>query len=116
MHPNWNRRHFLKHSAAAALAARAAAQQAAPPVRTAFIGAGNRGFHLLRNVVKLDGVSIVAVCDTKPDRLDKALSAAGRDNPAGFADYRKLLERKDLDAVFIATPCDLHVEMAIAAL
>ncbi len=112
-----DRRQFLRQSAAAALASSLAAQQSgAPPVRTAFIGAGNRGFHLLRNVVKLDGAKVVAVCDTKPDRLDKALSTAGRDNPAGFADYRKLLDLKEVDAVFIATPCDLHVEMAIAAL
>ena len=109
-----DRRQFLRQSAAAAVAARAAAQQEA--VRTGFIGTGNRGFHLLGNVAKLDGVKITAACDIKPDRLDRALSAAGRDNPAGFTDYRRLLERKDIDAVFIASPCDLHVEMTIAAL
>ncbi len=92
----------------------AMAQQEA--IRTGFIGTGNRGFHLLRNVVKLDGVKVTAACDIKPDRLDRALSTAGRDNPTGFTDYRKLLERKDIDAVFVATPCDLHVEMTIAAL
>ena len=32
------------------------------------------------------------------------------------ADYRDVLARKDVDAVIIATPCDLHVEMVIAAL
>ena len=111
------RRQFLKRSALLAGAAVGAAV-AAPgePIRTGIIGTGNRGGHLWRNLVKLEGVKLVAACDIKPDRLDQALSVAGRDNPTGYSDYRKLLERKDIDAVFIATPCDLHVEMTIAAL
>ena len=116
MPESFDRRQFLKQSAAvagAALAARAAAGEA---IRTGIIGTGNRGGHLWRNLVNLDGVRMVAACDLKADRLDQALSAASRDNPTGYSDYRKLLERKDIDAVFIATPCDLHAEMTIAAL
>jgi predicted dehydrogenase len=41
---------------------------------------------------------------------------AARDNPKTFTDYHKLLAEKDIDAVHIASPCDLHVEMAIAAI
>lgn len=113
----FDRRQFLKHSAALAGAALTArATPASDPIRTGIIGTGNRGGHLWRQVVKLDGVKMVAACDIKPDRLDKALSVASRDNPTGYSDYHKLLERKDIDAVFIASPCDLHVEMTIAAL
>ncbi len=90
--------------------------QTGDPVRAGFIGTGNRGGHLLRTVLELPGAKVAAVCDTKPDRLDKAATSAARDTPATFTDYRRLLERKDVDAVFIATPCDLHVEMTIAAL
>ncbi len=107
------RRRFLALAGAAA-AGRAAA--AGDSIGTGIIGTGNRGGHLWRNLVKLDGVKLLAACDLKPDRLDQALSAAARDQPTGYSDYRKLLERKDVEAVFIATPCDLHVEMAIAAL
>ena len=59
---------------------------------------------------------MLALCDIKPDRLDKAATAAARDNPATYADWRQLIERKDVDAVFIATPPYLHSEMAVAAL
>jgi predicted dehydrogenase len=107
-----NRRQFLAGSAGA-VAAMAAPDAA---IGTGIIGTGNRGGHLWRNLVKLDGVKLLAACDIKPDRLDQALSVAARDNPTGYSDYRKLLERKDVEAVFIASPCDLHVEMAIAAL
>ena len=92
------------------------AQVSEEPVGTAFIGTGNRGSYLLRAAMALPGVKVVALADIKPDRLDKAATAAAKDQPAAFADYRKLLERKDVQAVYIATPCDLHVEMSIAAL
>jgi predicted dehydrogenase len=80
------------------------------------IGTGNRGSYVLRQVLATPGVKVNALCDLKADRLDKAASAAARDNPATMRDYRELLARSDVDAVHIATPCDLHVEMAIAAL
>ncbi len=80
------------------------------------IGTGNRGGSVLKEIMKEPGVKVTALCDLKPARLDAAASTAARDNPQTFVDYRKLLERKDVDAVFIDTPCDLHVEMAIAAL
>src|SRR5437868_15103366 len=80
------------------------------------IGIGNRGSRLLQGVLLQPDAKVVALCDIKPDRLDKAASTASRDNPATYADWRRILDRKDIDAVFIATPPYLHSEMAIAAL
>lgn len=85
-------------------------------VGTAMIGTGNRGSYVLKKILSEPGAKVVALCDLKPDRLDQAASIAARDRPATYKDYRQLLERKDIDAVFIDTPCHLHVEMAIAAL
>jgi myo-inositol 2-dehydrogenase/D-chiro-inositol 1-dehydrogenase len=114
-----DRRRFLTSSAgvAASVAAGTAfAQQGGEPIRTAMIGTGNRGGSVLKQIVKQPGVKVVALCDIKPNRLDAAATTAARDNPATYSDYKKVLERKDVDAVFIDTPCDLHVEMATAAL
>ncbi len=107
------RRHFLVATAASL---RALARQEQATVRAGFIGTGNRGFYLMRAFMSLPGARVTALCDIKADRLDKAATAAADHQPATFADYRRLLEQRDLDAVFIATPCDLHAEMAIAAL
>lgn len=85
-------------------------------IGTAMIGTGNRGQYLMGGVLEQPGVKVVALCDTKPDRLDAAATMAARDTPKTYTDYRRVLEQKDVNAVFIATPCDLHVEMAIAAL
>jgi myo-inositol 2-dehydrogenase / D-chiro-inositol 1-dehydrogenase len=108
------RRNFLMSSAAAAHAVLGQA----PNERsgTALIGVGNRGSYLLTAVMDQPNARVVALCDNKPDRLDSAASAASRDNPATTSDWRKILDRKDVDAVFIATPPYLHPEMAIAAL
>jgi myo-inositol 2-dehydrogenase / D-chiro-inositol 1-dehydrogenase len=113
-----NRRNFLGQAAAGvcALAGPAGAQAPDASIRTGMIGTGNRGSWVLKEILKQPAVKVVALCDIKPDRLDKAATSAARDNPATFTDYRKLLERKDVDAVFIDTPCHLHAEMAIAAL
>jgi myo-inositol 2-dehydrogenase/D-chiro-inositol 1-dehydrogenase len=107
-----NRRVFLLGSAAAA----AAAQSAQETAGTGMIGVGGRGSYLLEAAMAQPAAKILAVCDIKPDRLDKAATAAARDHPAAYTDWRKLIERTDIDAVFIATPPDLHSEMAVAAL
>ena len=106
-----NRRIFLLGSAAAAQAF-----QGEPGVGTGMIGVGNRGSFLLEGVIRQPNAKVLAVCDIKPDRLDKAATAASRDNPATYADWRRVIDRKDVDAVFIATPPHLHSEMAIAAI
>jgi predicted dehydrogenase len=109
-----DRRAWLLGSASLLLSGRARA--ADEPVGTGMIGVGNRGSYLLRTVLEEPRARVAAICDIKNDRLDKAATAAARDKPATTADYRRLIERKDVQAVFIASPCDLHVEMAIAAL
>lgn len=109
-------------AATTALAARVAAQPqvvipAAPvagAIPTGIIGTGGRGTADLRAV--LEHGKVMAVCDTKADRMQNAAGLAARDNPAQYADFRRVLERKDIDAVVIATPPHLHAEMAVAAL
>jgi myo-inositol 2-dehydrogenase / D-chiro-inositol 1-dehydrogenase len=108
------RRNFLFGSLAAAVLSRPASAE--PVYGTGIIGVGNRGTSLLKTIVADPNARVTAVCDIKPDRLDRAASIASRDNPKTYSDYRKLLEDKSVEAVFISTPCDLHVEMAIAAL
>jgi predicted dehydrogenase len=108
------RRGFLAAPAALGGAAVLAAQSPNDTVRVAFIGVGNRGHFLLTRMLKVPGVKVVAVCDLDPERLKKAAAAAeGADT---YTDYRRLLERKDIDAVVIATPVDLHKDMTVAAL
>jgi len=107
-----HRRDFLISSAAAV----AVAQNTNDAVATAVIGVGNRGHHLLTTGMKVPVARFVALCDIKPDRLDRAATTAARDKPSTTTDWKRIIERKDVQAVYIATPCDLHADMAIAAL
>jgi predicted dehydrogenase len=70
---------------------------------------------VLKTVVQSDRAKVVAVCDNHEGRLAAGLQVAARDNPTGHADYRRLLDDKTIDGVFIATPCYLHKEMAVYA-
>jgi predicted dehydrogenase len=110
-----HRRRFLLASAAVA-AQSALGQSSAAKTRTALIGTGNRGSYLLQGVIEQPDAEVAALCDIKPDRLDKAATAAKRDNPKTYTDWRHIIDRKDIDAVYIATPPHLHSEMAVAAL
>jgi len=110
---NVQRRSFLLASAAAA---RAGFGQSAEKIPTALIGIGGRGTNLLNGVLEQPNAKVAALCDLKPDRLDKAATTANRDNPNTYTDWRRIIDRKDIDAVFIGTPPHLHSEMAIAAL
>ncbi len=110
-----NRRDFLMGSLAAGTLSSTLRAQG-NPIRLGFIGTGNRGFYLVEQFIALDGVRINALCDIKPGRLDKAASTASGHDPFTTDEWKKVIRRDDIDAVVIATPCDLHVEMAIAAL
>jgi predicted dehydrogenase len=98
--------------AAAADAARDA--RTAPTVRIAWIGSGTQGRNDLSKLVKIPGVEIVAIADIRDDCIAEALKLAP--NAKVFYDYRKMLERKDIDGVGIATPLYLHAPMTIDAL
>jgi myo-inositol 2-dehydrogenase / D-chiro-inositol 1-dehydrogenase len=109
-----NRRYFLMGSSLAAQSA--FSQSAGERIPTAMIGTGNRGSYVLKGVMEQPNAKVAALCDLKPSRLDAAASAAAKDNPATYSDWRKIIDRKDIQAVFVATPPHLHSEMAIAAL
>jgi predicted dehydrogenase len=108
----------LPAGAAAALL-QAAGESAAPtrpdPVTVGVVGTGNQGQTDLRALLKVPGVRVAAVCDIYPPNLQAGLKLAG-EGAQGYAEYRKMLERKDLDAVVIATPLYLHAPMALDAL
>ncbi len=89
-------------------------------VRFALIGCGGRGRSLLRNLPRVDGVEVKAVCDIVSEKAERAqgmLSSAGQPNPEAYTkgenDFENLCRRGDLDLVFVATPWNWHVPMAI---
>ncbi len=119
------RRDFLRRSAAA-LAASVALPQvlksqalgsfAAPSdqFRLAIIGCKSMGFIDLTAFMKFAGVSCVALCDIDKNILESRANEAQKlwgSRPDTYTDYRRILDRKDVDAVVIATPDHWHCLM-----
>src|SRR5437764_8474714 len=76
-------------------------------VRFASIGTGVRGCELLQASLRVPGIECVAVCDLYDSRHEAAREAIKKDVPA-TRDYKKILDRKDVDAVIVATPDHQH--------
>ena len=88
-------------------------------LRLGWLGVGRRGTSLLNAAlasVSVSTLKVSAICDLHAERRQAAVSKCGGMNPIGVADYHELVERKDVDAVVIATPIHLHSEHAVAAL
>ncbi len=132
MKPDLSRRRFLVHSASVAGASlalssrRAQGGDAERTVRLGVIGLGDRGRNLLAALLRLEESSetitphVAALCDVHPQRLRRGLDMVKRrqSSPAsragsgggvrGFTNYRQLIDARDIDAVVVATPVQLH--------
>jgi len=113
------RREFIS-ATGAGLAFGAPGANPAKTVRLGFIGTGGRGTSLLRIAQLVEGVEVRAVCDTDKAHLTRAqdiVQSAGGRKPEGYTggeeEYKRLLERDDLDAVLVATPWKWHTPMAV---
>jgi predicted dehydrogenase len=118
-----NRREFLQAAVAAGVAARSsslgAAQGANDRIRVGIIGCGNRGNQVATDWMKHKDSVFTAACDVARDRLEstaKRLGGTQGNTLDIYEDYRRILERKDVDAVLIATPDHWHSPMTIEAL
>ena len=120
-----NRRTFLKSTLAtsAAIAVPTIIPQSAfganERLTMALIGSGGRGTWLAQHFSELEESVLVAACDVNRDRLAKGVerinNVNGNKNCKSYADFRELLERKDIDAVIVATPDHWHSLIGIAA-
>ncbi|MDG3005709.1 Gfo/Idh/MocA family protein [Paludisphaera mucosa] len=107
--------------AASAFAAPAVGRAAAPSERKrlGIIGAGSRGNQLLDTFLKEKDVDLVAVADVDDrhanETADRIKKEKEGERPDVSRDYRAMLDRKDLDAVIIATPDHWHALPTIHA-
>jgi predicted dehydrogenase len=132
MQDNLNRRDFVKRaagvSAALGLAGNALAARSrkfAPGrvlgandrINVGVVGVGGRGSYLARQYTaigeKTNACQIVAVCDVWQKRVTQNKERFHCD---GYLDYRELLNRKDIDAVVVATPDHWHAKVALDAM
>jgi predicted dehydrogenase len=82
------------------------------PLRFGLIGCGRVAHYHARALAKLDDAELVIVCDIVPERADEYARLYGGE---AVYDYRRVLERSDVDVVCIATPSGGHPAIGIDA-
>src|SRR5437773_6634 len=111
------RRTFLKAVVGAGLATAASRGRvlgANDRVRIACVGIGLIGKRHLLDFLAEPDAEVAAICEVYPPRLEEGLAAAGA-GAQGYRDFRKVLDRKDVDAVVVSTPDHWHALMTILA-
>lgn len=125
-----NRRKFIGQAAAGAAAVTVIPRHvlggngfvaANDRINLGYIGVGKQSHGLVRSIGKCKGTVVVAASDVYGAKLDLFVEAARQVNEqAGLTPkidkykyYRELLERKDIDAVVIASPDHWHAQMAV---
>jgi predicted dehydrogenase len=99
---------------------------AAPPienVRIGFVGVGGMGSAHVRNLLKIEGCQITAVCDIVPGHAERVrgwVTEAGFASPTlytrGERDFERMCAEEELDLVYTATPWEWHVPVCVAAM
>ncbi len=134
--PSWTRKDFLKASllggTAALIAPRlrsegasnsakapaaARTRQANEEVRVAIIGVNGMGGDHIGHFAKLPNVKVAALCDCDQHVLARRAAQLEKDRyrPDTCTDFRRILDRSDIDAVVVATPNHWHALMTILA-
>ena len=83
-------------------------------VRIGVIGCGYWGPNLIRNLSHLKGSQVLICADLSEDRLDHMRNLYPQIETT--TDYRRVLGRKDVDAVVVATPPETHAKLTVEAL
>ena len=116
-----DRRLFLKQGGSAAISMAflpAMTRKVAPNdrLRIAHIGLGGMGNNHMNWFAALPEVEIVALCDVDQNHLNSTLKSLKalhpRSKAQGYADFRHILDRKDIDAITCATPDHWHAQIA----
>ena len=117
------RRDFLKKMGALAMAGavspslvnakspKASVMGANDRINIGLIGCNSMGWTDLLNAINVPGVECVALCDIDKNIINRRAAELTKNKgtkPELYGDYRKLLERKDIDAVLIGTPDHWH--------
>ena len=116
--------HFSRHgcciatSLGVSLSRAADTPAASEKIVVAILGTGGRGTEVAQVYARQPGVELAYVCDVDSKHVAeaaKAIEKLGKPTPKTAIDFRKVLDDKAVDAVYIATPNHWHAPMAMLA-
>jgi predicted dehydrogenase len=118
MNNGLERRDFIKRGIAAGVTAAAAGANilgANDRVRVGVIGPGRQGRGVMKTFMRNADAQIVAICDVFQPQMDLAINDAKLEGVETYMDFRKILDRKDIDAVIVASPDHWHALQTVMA-
>ena len=99
------------------------AAPAIPVVRIGYIGLGSRGKEAVRRIVNIGQIEVKALCDLSEKQVKQCQQILFENRGYRATEYandpdgwKKLCERQDLDLIYISTPWEWHVPMAVYAM
>jgi len=113
-----DRRDFVKAAATGLAVVAGSAPRAfgaSDKLAVGVIGCGRQGTWNMGDFMKQPDVVVAAVCDVYEPHLDKARSAVKGSTPEAYTDFRRVLDRRDIDAVIISTPDHWHAAQTVLA-
>ncbi len=121
-----DRRNFIKTTSAAMFLSTLGAygfdlSNTDKPIRVGLIGTGWYGTSDLFKLIQVANVEVLSLCDVDSNFLNEVAELVAQrqksgKKPALYSDYRKMLEKKELDLVLIGTPDHWHALQCIAAI
>lgn len=87
-------------------------------IHIALIGAGGMGRSDLRDFLRIPQVECLAIADVDEKQLDEGVKLADQQRerrPDGYKDFRRIMDRQDIDVVIVATPDHWHALPTIYA-
>ena len=88
-------------------------------IKLGIVGLGERGYSLIKTIFCCEDADITAVCDIYRDRVDAAADKVRElfgNEPEKYTDYKELLKSENVDAVFVPSAWESHIEIAIASM
>lgn len=88
-------------------------------LRLGIVGLGQRGKGMLSTFLAYSAVDVVAICDVYEDRVEECANIIHEKRgcyPHKYTDFNQILEDKEIDAMYIASSWEEHINQAIACL
>lgn len=85
-------------------------------VRIGIVGLGQRGKGMLNVFLAYSYVDVVAICDVYQDRVDemaKVVLEKRNHEPRKYTDFNEMLLEKEIDAIYVASSWEEHINQAI---
>jgi len=121
-----NRRHFIKGTSASVFLSSFGSYgfeyfKDESPKRVGLIGAGWYGTSDLFKLIQVANVEVIAICDVDQNHLNEASELVAQRQKSGkkpklYTDYKKMLDKSNLDIVLIGSPDHWHALQCIDAL